>query len=417
MQLKMVGIDHSMAKIEYRELFAFTKDEAAKCMKDIVNDKVSECILISTCNRTELWVSGVDAGKVDLIELLCKIKNADCEKFAKYFVQRTGEEAIEHLMMTACGMNSRVFGEDQIITQIKEALDLGRKCSTTGTTLEKVFQSSITAAKKIKNSVKLTDYNPSVADSGIKKLHTALTTVQGMKCLIIGNGKMAALIAEKLVAEDADVTMTLRRRYHHGEEFNSIIPKGCKMIPYEDRYSIVEDADIVISATLSPHYTVTAEALKGIELKESAVWLDLAVPRDIEPAIATKFGITVWDIDGMEEDIDFSSLESEFEKARNIAEEHIAEIVKWLEFRRLVPMANEIVTLTKEDNIFRTEGQLKEINLSQDDTAQIQNIIGEATEKTVRKLIFGLKETMNEDLWASCMEALLEAAKKETMKS
>lgn len=418
MQVKMVGIDHNLASIEYREIFSFGREETVEAMKKVVSiEGVSGCVIIATCNRTELWISCENTMTKEPDEILCQLKNQEHHKFKEFFTVRFDKNAIEHLMVTACGINSRVFGEDQIISQIKDALQLSRKNGCTGRTLEKVFQNSISAAKKVKTLIKLSGYNPSVATSGVKELQEKYGSLKDKSCLIIGNGKMAALIAEHLVSCGAKVMMTLRRKYHHGEEFQSLIPNSCEMIPYENRYEAIGQADIVISATLSPHYTITLDELKNHHVREPGVWLDLAVPRDIDPKIADNYDVKICDIDGLESDVDTELFKDELIKAGEIIGSYRDDILNQLDFRKLVPEVKEIIRLTKEDTSLRTSRDLKEIEFCEENRKEIEQVMEDAVGRAVNKLIFGLKETLPKEQWESCITGLLKSAQKDTLKS
>ncbi len=422
MQVRMIGVDYNKADLDTREKFAFTKDEILSSLKIILdNYQVTGAIIISTCNRTELWISQLEEESLDMQKVLCELKNISADDEHKYikneiFVTRQGKEAIEHIMVTACGINSKVFGEDQILTQIREALEISREINCTSTTLEKVFLNSVTAGKKVKDSVRLTRDNPSVATSGIKELKEAYGSLEGKDCLIVGNGKMAVLIAEHLIANKANVYMTLRRRYHNSEEQSSNTIKGCKMISYEDRYSYIEKADIVISATLSPHNTITLEGIEGLSLKEPSIWLDLAVPRDIDPRISKKYNITIWDIDNMQEEIS-EDTQRELLYAKEIIGGYRDEMVKWLEFRKLVPNVNSLLKNIRRDVYLRSEKNLRSIGLDNDMVATVEDIVMEATSKAVSKVLFGLKDTLGEDSWESTFQGLLEASEKDTLKN
>lgn len=415
MQLKMVGIDHNLADLDNREAFSFTTNEIEEALIRVKKiEGITGTILISTCNRTELWLS-CDKNDIDAGKILSELKEKDFEDVKTFFVYRQDKDAIWHLMTTACGINSKVFGEDQILTQIRDALEQARMLETTSSTLEKVFQNSISAAKKVKDSVRLTTQNSSVASSGIKELKSVYGSLQSKECLIIGNGKMAILIAEHLVENGANVTMTKRRRYLHHQSVDSHSPKGCKMISYEDRYDYIGSADIVISATLSPHNTITMEGLKGKKLKEPSIWLDLAVPRDIDREIAKEYNITIWDIDVMEEDIS-EETQKDLHFAKEIIGAYGDDMIRWLNFRKLVPKVNDVVKLTKKDAYFRAEKELKNLDLDSDKIKEIEKIIIGASGRAISKLLYGLKDGLSENILESTIDALYEIASKETLK-
>lgn len=417
MQVRMVGIDHGVANIENREKFSFTADEVKDALKRVKEiEEISGCIIISTCNRTELWISQKEEETTDIKQVLCDIAGNSIKESKAFLVERNGKEAIEHIMLTACGINSRVFGEDQILTQIRDALEISRDLETNSTTLEKVFLNAITAGKKVKDSVKLTKHSPSVASNSIEELKGIYGSLKNKNCLIIGNGKMAVLIAEHLVKNHAKVTMTMRKRYHHSEEISSVVPKGCEMISYDDRYQYVKNADIVISATLSPHYTLTLEKLKDYEVKEPSVWLDLAMPRDIDKKIEDEYKVSIYDIDSFETEKIDEEISKNLEFAKEIIGGYRDEILKWLEFRKIVPTINRIVKLAKKDTVLRAEKELKNLEIDDKTIKSINRVIAGATGRAVSKILFGLKDTLQDDMWDTAIESLLESAQKETIK-
>lgn len=152
MDISMTGIDFQKAGISNRELFSFTKSSAIQAVqKALVLSGADGCILLSTCNRTELWLSGSPALSPYLT--LCRLKGIQPERYASLFVHRFSNQAIRHLFELSCGLKSQIFGEDQIITQVKQALFLSREAGCTGTVLEKLFQYAITASKRVKSEV------------------------------------------------------------------------------------------------------------------------------------------------------------------------------------------------------------------------------------------------------------------------
>jgi glutamyl-tRNA reductase len=213
LRLKMVGIDHNRASIEYRELFSFTKAGSTEAMRDLKeNYPVDGCVILSTCNRTELWISTGEDLSPRL--MLCALKDADPDRYKDLFIEREGEEAALHLLELACGLDSRIFGEDQIISQVREALELARDQQCTDMVLEKVFQTAVGAAKKVKSKVRLAAADGSTALQVLALLKEKLGDIRGVTCLMIGNGKMGQLVAGLLAAQGAEVKMTLRKTMH-----------------------------------------------------------------------------------------------------------------------------------------------------------------------------------------------------------
>ena len=164
MKIKMVGIDYNKAMLSQREKFSFSAEQAQDAMQCVIDSYgVKSCVIISTCNRTEIWICEDDNRQTDLAKVLCSLKETCLEKYIDLLTSREGLEAVRHLFDTACGLNSQIWGEDQILSQIKSAIESARNVKTTNEVMEKLFQTAIASAKKVKSTVKLTPYDSSVA--------------------------------------------------------------------------------------------------------------------------------------------------------------------------------------------------------------------------------------------------------------
>lgn len=154
MSISMIGIDHSMAPVDIRALFAFTKKNAGEAMEKIKEQPgIYGCIILSTCNRLEVWASVDEEAEISLYEELCRLKNVHNDEYRKYFTKREGHDAVEHLFYLSSGLKSQILGEDQILTQVKDALGIAREHFTTDGALEVLFRMAVTAGKKIKTEV------------------------------------------------------------------------------------------------------------------------------------------------------------------------------------------------------------------------------------------------------------------------
>lgn len=430
----MIGIDHSKAPLKYRETFSFTKAMAQRAAVSLKEGyALSGCVLISTCNRTELWICE-DEELVPkelwlgdkLPDMLCSMKGANKEEYLPYFTERTGDEAVNHIFRLACGLDSRIFGEDQIISQVRDALELGRDAGTMGPELDRLFQMAITAGKRVKTEVRLTNVNQSSATSIIEKLKEDGINLRGLNCLVIGNGKMGKLVANALVSSGAKVSMTLRRKMHKNDEQNSIMPQGCNMLSYDDRMEEVPKNQVVVSATLSPHYTITKRAFvdgkkanrdlalfyenKNGEKKQYL--FDLAVPRDIQESIACEEDVCLFDIDSLIMD----GANSQNAEALTVAEEILAgyerDFAEWLEFRKNLKPLNFIMESIKKD----VNARLCSVSKLKTDVrfAAGAAVAGYATEKAAKKFMFEALKELNEEQRQACIEALEKAAARES---
>ncbi|MDD3169002.1 MAG: glutamyl-tRNA reductase [Eubacteriales bacterium] len=416
LNIKMVGIDHNKASIEYRERFSFTKAGAAEAMR-ILKERypIEGCVILSTCNRTELWISA--GPNLSPCRMLCALKEVDAGPYRELFIEREGVKAASHLLELACGLDSRIFGEDQIISQVREAILLARKHHCADRVLEKVFQTAIGAAKKVKSQVQLAAADSSTALQAAALLKEKLGNLRGVSCFIIGNGKMGQLICSTLLGQGAEMKMTMRKTVHGTRPTESVIPEGCRMVPYEDRIRELASSKVVISATRSPHYTLKKNEVEGHLNREASIWIDLAVPRDIEPEIGMLGGIQLIDIDHLIKNESRTGNGKGREEAWMILAEYLEDLKQWFAFRERVPDIQDIVKLSVEDVCKRLDHPIETIELPEEERKLIRVEIEKAVEKSVGKLLFGLKDTLRRSLWKECLDAVYDAANKDTLKS
>ena len=400
----MAGIDSSRAPVGVRERFAMTASAASEAAARACREFGAKgCVLLSTCNRTELWLSG--RASLEPYELLCALRGAEPGAHRDCFVRREGLEAAEHLFQLACGMKSQVFGEDQILTQVGTALSLAREAGAADAVLETLFRSAVTSAKKVKTAVRLTEADQSVAVRMEAFLKGVMGPLAGTPCLVIGNGEMGRLAARRLVEAGCRVSMTVRR-YRHGEVS---LPDGVEAVSYEERLSLLPRVRLVVSATASPHYTLRAAEV-GPALSGPKVFCDLAVPRDIDPAIASLPGARVYDTDGICGVADARRDEAALMRAREILADGLAEFARWYGFRAVVPAARETGELVARDFMGRVEKTVRGLGLSGEAEEELLGRLRASAEKTVDRLLFGLRETLPSELWQPCMDALHLAA-------
>ena len=291
MSLLMSGLDCHGAGVELRERLAFSRQQVLELLGWLKKQPgVTGAVLLSTCNRTEIYLSGDP--EMSPWRLLCRGAGAPEGLLEPYFTTRVGEDAAKHLMQVACGLQSQILGEDQIITQVRLAMELAQEQSAADGVLAALFRRAVTAGKRAKTEVHLCRGVPSMGQRCRELLEQELGSLRDKNILVIGNGQMGRLAAEILQQAGARVRVTLRT-YRHGE---TLVPGGCGTVPYEDRLAALEGADALVSATTSPHYTLTREQLDSLK-KPPRVAMDLAVPRDIDPGCAEK--IKLYDTDGL----------------------------------------------------------------------------------------------------------------------
>lgn len=401
--ISMIGIDHGRAPVDIRALFSFTKKNAGEAMEHVKEQEgVLGCVILSTCNRMELWISTARGCERDLYRQLCELKGIQDDSFRSYFVQRQEEDAVEHLFYLTSGLKSQILGEDQILTQVKDALTLAREHYTTDNVLEVLFRMAVTAGKKIKTNVAFSRGNPSVIHQAIQFLERENYTVRKKICMVIGNGEMGKMAAQTLREAGADVTVTVRQ-YRSGVVN---IPVGCKRINYGERMAYLPQCDLVVSATASPNFTLREELFEEIVLEKPLVLIDLAVPRDIEPRIGERSDITLYDMDSFRLKETPKELEESLTQAGVIVKDQMVEFENWYSGKDLFPRIDEIKTEAVRDLNLRIHKIMRALPLSTEEQRELLESIDTAAEKVVNKMIFGLRESLEHQTFEECVAGL-----------
>ena len=403
MGISMIGIDYNRASVDIRAGFSFTKKNAAAAMERLKREQgVLGCIILSTCNRMEIWASAQEEWQGSLYEFLCREKEKVPGEFREYFVQRTGKEAVEHLFYLASGLKSQILAEDQILTQVKDALALAREAYCTDNVLEVLFRMAVTAAKRVKTEVSFSRGNISVIHQALDCLENQGFSLRGKTCMVIGNGEMGKLAALALKEAGADVTVTVRQ-YRSGIVS---IPKGCDRINYGDRMEFLPKCDLAVSATASPNYTLTRQLLEEEDLPGHMVLIDLAVPRDIEPSAGTLPNVTLYDIDSFKINTLSPKMQASMDKAGVILAEQQEEFYNWYDGHDLIPRIRDIKKEAVEDLNLRIMKILRKTPMEDADREKLLNAIDTAAAKVVNKMIFGLRDSLEQEAFKNCVEGL-----------
>lgn len=404
MSISMVGIDYNKASVDVRAQFSLTKKNAAAAMEKLKETPgILGCVILSTCNRMEIWASTQEEWEGSLFEFLCEEKGKNPEEFRRYFVEREEGEAIEHLFYLTSGLKSQILAEDQIITQVKDALSMARDVYCTDNVLEVLFRMAVTAAKRVKTEVVFSRGNSSVIHQAIQKLREAGYSLDGITCMVIGNGEMGKVAALALAEAGAHVTVTVRQ-YRSGIVS---IPKGCDRINYGERMEFFPSCDLVVSATASPNFTLTKELIQQAKKGEKQqILIDLAVPRDIEPSVKEIEGMTLYDIDSFKIDTNSLELQESMQKAALILKEQMEDFYCWYDGRSLIPRIQDIQAEAVQDLNLRILKILRKTPMEDEDRENLLNAIDTAAGKVVSKMMFGLRDTLEKEEFLNCVEGL-----------
>ena len=369
MSIQIISISHKIAPLRIREKFSFTEEQQVNLIKQLVEyPQIDESLILSTCNRTELYVYTDDKDKRREVfhimeeELLRLADAMDEEDISDYLLFFHGDKAIHHLFRVASGLDSMVVGEDQILGQVKAAHTLAISTGTTGVYLNTFFRDAVTGAKKVKTATDLSKTSVSTGTLAIKAAEDALGTLRDKKVMVIGaTGKIGGVVLMNLVrVKGVDIYVTTRGNkvitLKHGE-------KNFKILEYEERYEHIDEMDVVISATSSPHYVLTYNKLKSaIKTQKPRVFVDLAVPMDIEKKVLDLGDIHYYNID------DFTKIaeennqkkEREAEIAVSMLGDFELQFRKWMIFQKSLPI------MRKEKRAFKKMVEYKGLDYALD---------------------------------------------------
>ena len=397
MGISMIGVDYSKASVAERERFALTASRAEDTMRRAIACGAAGCVVLSTCNRTEIWLSGFEQDPITLLA-------GQQDPARDIFLRREEAEAVRYLFELACGMHSQIFGEDQILTQVGGAIDTARSCGCSDAVLEALFREAVTAAKAVKTETRLAVRNASVLDCAIDRYEREYGSIAGRRCLVIGNGEMGRMTAEKLLGCGALVTMTLRQ-YRDG---SARVPEGCAVIAYSERYAALSDSDVVFSATLSPHYTILATDFPQ-KHQNPVILFDLAGPRDLDPRLRSCKGISLYDIDDL--GVSHAASPEELQKAELILTKHIRYFEAWRVMRSCLPEIQSICDAAAEwaGSRIGSSGFPAEQHSAEQLQAETRCII----QKTIQHMLFGLRDELEPEQLRICISALHHAMQRD----
>lgn len=348
-----LAISHKTAPASIRALFAFSEDEKRNFLHYLVDQNiVKECVLVTTCNRSELYFIGDHRMVTKVQEALANFKCVTMEELMKYFHVYLDDMAMKHLYKVACGIDSMVLGEDQILGQLKDAYFVAREEGVTGFYLNTIFQNAITCAKRVKTDTNLSKLSVSIgtlAANEVFRFEKEDGTEK--KVLILGvSGKMGTIVMKNINQnEGIKVYGTLRK---HNASIQILEP-GVISVDYEKRYEMMDQADIIISVTSSPHYTITKHELSNVLVtKKKRLFLDLSIPMDIDKEIKKLPMVTLHDIDYFEylsEENNRMKLQ-EVESAEAIVEDFMEEVNKTILFHEFLQEMPRVKSTFEKQN-------------------------------------------------------------------
>ena len=382
MNIGVIGINHNLAPINIRENVSFTDVQKIEAINYFLDRDIDEVVILSTCNRSEIYIQAKNIDeKIKFLEDFYE-RFFNVADIKEYLFSKKNTSAVEHLFKVASGLDSIVLGEDQILGQVKDAHDFSMQLGSSKKIFNKLFREAINVAKDIKNTTKISHQPLSISYIGVKFIQSKIGKLEGKKALLIGMGKMNKLTIKYLKEEKLDTIYVSNR--NHGK---IMVP-----IRYEDRYKVMNDIDIVISATSSPHMVIRYDEMPKIQKK--ILMMDIALPRDIDPKINKLENIEIYDIDNLK-DIQDKNDNKRKELAKigsQMISEKIIEFIEWIDSIKIDPTIESLNDKCLEIREDTLDYIYRKTNLDNRDKKIIDKMLTSALKRLIREPIINLKQ-------------------------
>lgn len=381
MPLLMVGLSHRTAPVEVREQLAFTAPGAlAPALAQLKSalGVSAECVLLSTCNRTELYVSDAAARDAEeLIALLAAARGLPAAPFIPYREERRGHRAIEHLFRVAAGLESMILGEPDIVRQVKAAYAAAVEAGTVGPTLNPLFHKALAVAKRARTETQLGRGAFSVGHAAAGMAESIFGSLQNRAVLLLGAGKMSEATARHLASAGASSVLVANRTFDRAARLAEAL--GGRAIHYDQFPTHLAKADIVIASTAAPHPIVHRPLVAGVmktRRHRPLFLIDIAVPRDIDADVGQLDDVFLYNIDDLRAvvDADIAERRQEAARAEALVRDEAMAFAAWLRTTRaaapLVSGVRAKMEAIRRDDLARLRQRLP--HLSENDWQAIE---------------------------------------------
>lgn len=303
LQMCCLGVNYRNCPVAVREHFAVGKSRLPEVNAALASlPAVEECVLLSTCNRTEIyyWSHSPEIAEPAILQLFLG-NTPDAAARRHMFSCWRGEDALFHLACVAAGLDSMVLGETEIFGQLKDAYRVALESGVTGRYANRVFQHVFTIGKKVRSSSRITSGPTSVGAAAVQMAQEILGNLSGANVLVVGAGEVARTTAQSLRSRGAESIFVANRSYDRAVELAGQV--GGRVIRFAEWIPYLENIDIVIVSTASPAYVVSPPVLEQVQMtrQRPLFLIDLSVPRNVDPACALVDDVCVYDMDAMQQ--------------------------------------------------------------------------------------------------------------------
>ena len=398
----LIGMSHKTAPIEVREHFTFEESELDRFYERAGRCGIDEVVYVSTCNRVEIYYTAKDPVRASerLNHLLEEMAGLNREVFEQYVYRKSGRDAVMHLLTVACSLDSMVIGETEILGQLKQAYRDSVHRGGSGLLLNRLFHQSFNTAKKVRTHTGIAQNPLSIAYIAVEKGKSLFGgEIQGRRALLVGAGEMGELILKYLTKNGIGEIIIANRTITRAEAVAERINCRAKIVPLDQIAPTTVDADIVITSVTSHECIISYDTALEISRRRGGrplFIIDIAVPRNVDPAVAGIEGMHLCNIDDLKNiaDENLASRLCEVDAAMRIVQVDATELVEWYEGLEMVPL---IVRLQESFNRIR-ERELDKYrrrglkHLSEEEFAVVDELTKQIVSKILHNPIIAIKE-------------------------
>jgi glutamyl-tRNA reductase len=354
MNIIVVGLSHKTAPIEIREKLAFSESSLEEALDRVKKlPEVREGLIISTCNRVEIYANSSDnvKGPSQIRKFLSEYHQLPLKQLGEYLYCYTEQEAVHHLFRVASSLDSMVIGEPQILGQVKKAYQDALGYQSTGGILNKLFPRAFSVAKKVRTETGIANYAVSVSFAAVELTKKIFESLEEKRVMLIGAGEMAELAAKHLksngVREVFVTSRTYRRAEKMAEEFQGT------PLPFDKFYEFLDKVDIVICSAAAPHYLIRPDGVEKVmkaRKNQPMFFIDISVPRNIDPGINNIANVYLYDIDDLEKVVaaNIKERQKEAVKAEEIVKTEARQFHCGLENLEMIPVIKSLKEKTEK---------------------------------------------------------------------
>ena len=357
MSVLVVGLSHRTAPVELLERAALPADASVKLLDDVVaSDHAGEAMVLSTCNRVEVYadVDKFHGGVAQTSELLARRTGVPIDELTQHLYVHYEDRAVAHLFAVACGLDSMVVGESQILGQVRAALRAAQDNGTAGRTLGALAQQALRVGKRARTETGIDRAGRSLVTAGLEEAQRTLGTVAGTSALVVGAGAMSALAATLVARAGAARVVVANRTLAHAERVAAAV--GGVAVPLAELPRALTEADLVVSCTGAVGHVIGADVVAAAQRargERPLVVLDLALPRDVEPEAHGVPGVTVVDLESLATVLEATEHMADVDATRAIVADEVTAFLGW---QRAASVAPTVVALRDmADGVVRAE--------------------------------------------------------------